>query len=193
MKMTRRMRTLAVCGWLLGAVLGAAAWGEPIQPKGGTRYADPVACRVGDAVVVLVKDVTSVVQRVEAETRKDSTANAMGLGLLLRNFFASSFDNSSVSGTNAQNDNTAKFESSLSATVIKVKEGGNLVLQGKRAVVINGQRQELTVTGEARPGDLAADNSVPSSRLTNLSIDYQGPLRGKQRRGLLQCIMDVLF
>ncbi len=179
--------------WMLLLLLAAPAWADPIQPSGSSPYADRTACKVGDTVLILIKDVTSVIQRVDAQSRRESHANAFGLGQMLGLFFQPVLDNSLRSGSRANDDHTEKFESALSAAVVSVAPSGALQIQGRRVITLNGQRQELAIGGEVRPQDLSAENSIPSNRITNLTVDYKGPLRGKARRGLVQSVLEILF
>jgi len=178
---------------LLLAGLTGVASADPIQPSPRSIYADRTASSVGDTVVVLVKDVTSVVQRVDSEVRRDAQASAFGLGAILNMFFPASLDNSLRSGTQANDDATQRFESALSASVVEVLPSGVLRIEAQRNITLNGQKQWLRLAGEVRPQDLRADNAIPSDRVTNLSIDYRGPLRGKQRRGLINSVLEILF
>lgn len=187
-------------GVMAGAMLLACvmvttglAWSDPIQPRETSPYADHTAARVGDTVTILIKDATSVVQRLDAQNQRDSQNNAFGLGTLLTSFFAPSLNNTSRSGSRSNDDHQERFESSLSVSVVAVKPNGNLSLRGGRVITLNGQRQELLLQGEVRPFDLADDNSVLSNRVTNLTIDYKGPLRGKARKGFIQGVLDIFF
>ena len=181
------------------AVLVLVAWGgvpagaEPIQPRKSV-YADAVASSPGDTVFVLVKDATVLVQRADTQNRRDSRSSLLGISEVLRSFFMpSSLDNSSQNGRQSNDNREQRFESSLAALVKSVTPSGNLSIEARRVVVLNGQRQELTVTGQVRPLDIGPDNSVPSQRIANLVVDYKGPLRGHDRKGLIQSVLDILY
>lgn len=173
--------------------LGVPAWADPIEPRKSV-YADPVASAPGDTVFVLIKDATVLVQRADTQNRRDSRASLLGISDLLRSFFMpSSLDNSSQNGKQSNDNREQRFESSLTALVKSVTPSGSLVIEARRVVVLNGQRQELTMTGQVRPMDIGPDNSVPSQRIANLVVDYKGPLRGHDRKGLIQSVLDILY
>jgi flagellar L-ring protein precursor FlgH len=185
------MKLVLIIGILLAVSLGAAA--DPIQPRGGSIFADPVASKPGDVVLVLIKDVTTVAQKADTENQRSGQMSLFGLGNLISQFFPSSLDNSSHTGSRTNDDHEQKFESTLTTTVKSVTSTGNLVIEGQRMLVLNGQRQELRLSGEVRPLDLGADNTVPSNRITNLQIDYKGPLKGYARKGLIQWVLEILY
>ena len=42
-----------------------------------------------------------------------------------------------------------------------------------KEIMIDGQKQALTLTGVIRPYDITSDNAVPSSQIANLQILYE--------------------
>jgi flagellar L-ring protein precursor FlgH len=51
---------------------------------------------------------------------------------------------------------------------------GNLVLEGAKDIVVNSERQLVTVRGVARLSDVTSTNQVRSDRLANLEVRVQG-------------------
>jgi len=143
---------------------------------------------------VLIKDATVLVQKADTQSHHDSRASLFGISDLLRSFLMpSSLDNSRQNDVQSNDSREQRFESSLAAVVKSVAPSGSLVIEARRVVVLNGQRQELTLTGQVRPVDIGPDNSVLSQRIANLVVDYKGPLRGHARKGLIQAVLDVLY
>jgi flagellar L-ring protein precursor FlgH len=62
----------------------------------------------------------------------------------------------------------------LTAEVIAVLPNGNLVLQGQKEILVNSEKQIVTVRGIARPNDLSAVNSIASSQLARLEVHVSG-------------------
>jgi flagellar L-ring protein precursor FlgH len=62
----------------------------------------------------------------------------------------------------------------LSARVTHVLPNGNLVLEGTKDVMVNSERQIVTIRGVIRWNDLSPLNRVSSDRLTNLEVHVQG-------------------
>ena len=102
--------------------------------------------------------------------------------------------NSSFSGSGA----TARTESMtarMSARVIQVLPDGNLVIRGSQEILVNNEKQYITVQGVVRPADIGADNTVLSTYMADSRIDYsgQGDLSRKQREGWLSRFLDVVW
>ena len=83
----------------------------------------------------------------------------------------------------------------MSATIVEVLPNGNLKVQGSREVIINQEKQRLTLTGIVRPEDVKANNTVMSTFLADARITYdgKGPVHGAQRRGLFTRLLSIIF
>jgi len=62
----------------------------------------------------------------------------------------------------------------ISARVVAVLPNGYLVLEGKKAIVVNSEHQVVTVRGVARPADLTPNNTVASTSLAQLDVRIDG-------------------
>ena len=82
----------------------------------------------------------------------------------------------------------------VTATVIDVKPNGDLVLEAKKDIRIDADRQVITLTGICRSADVTAQNTVLSTQLADAKIDIQhtGPARDAARRGWLARIWDFV-
>jgi flagellar L-ring protein precursor FlgH len=74
----------------------------------------------------------------------------------------------------AQTASTSSLRTSVAGQVIAVLPNGNLVVEAHRDVLMNDERQTVILRGVARPGDLAANNVVLSSQLSNLEVELRG-------------------
>ncbi len=75
-----------------------------------------------------------------------------------------------------------------------MEANGDLIVKGQQYIVLNGDRQKLSLDGRVRPEDVGADNTVLSSRLSNSHISYVGTgvLADKQRAGVLTRLLSWL-
>ena len=82
----------------------------------------------------------------------------------------------------------------ISAMVIDVKPNGTLVLQARKEIKIDEDRQRITLTGVCRAEDVSAQNTILSTQLADATIDIQhaGPARDAARRGWLAKLWDVI-
>lgn len=86
--------------------------------------------------------------------------------------FAANSSNS-LKGQGQTSSNTT-FSTSLTGEIIAVFPNGNLVVEGHRQIEMNNQHEEIVIRGIARPGDIAPNNVIASSSLSNLEIELKG-------------------
>jgi flagellar L-ring protein precursor FlgH len=82
----------------------------------------------------------------------------------------------------------------VTASVVDVKPNGDLVLEAKKDIRIDEDRQVVTLTGVCRSMDVTAQNTVLSTQLADARIDIQhsGPARDAAKRGWLARLWDVI-
>jgi flagellar L-ring protein precursor FlgH len=171
-------------------------------------FADMKARRVGDIITINIVETSRANKTATTSTRRsneiDSSIDALfGLeapgkiptpfGLNLTNGVKGSYSSQfSGSGSTARNENiTAK----ISARIIQVLPNDNLVVRGSQEIMVNNEKQYITVQGVIRPADVATDNSILSTYLADARIEYtgQGDLTNKQREGWLSRALDKIW
>ncbi|WP_200763803.1 flagellar basal body L-ring protein FlgH [Nitrosophilus alvini] len=88
----------------------------------------------------------------------------------------------------------AKLIATISARVIKVYPNGNLYVKGKKYIKINEDTQVLVISGIIKPNDIGQDNSVDSSKISDMYVEYNGEgfMADNQKPGWLsQFIMKI--
>ncbi|HYL79848.1 MAG TPA: flagellar basal body L-ring protein FlgH [Candidatus Acidoferrum sp.] len=197
-----RIVGMVVClGCLLHAGIGQAdsLWRDSGR---GFLFTDVRASRVGDVVTVLVTEAASSDRKAETNTKKDSTNS-----LSIPNFFGNTHLGAArggnrgqfqFSGNNEQKENgnitrTDSVTAQIPARVMKVLEGGLLLVEGRRAIVVNDETQTLAFSGIVRPEDIGPDNTVRSTQVADAEITMvgKGILEEKQRPGILQRLFDI--
>jgi flagellar L-ring protein precursor FlgH len=83
----------------------------------------------------------------------------------------------------------------MSARVTERLPNGDLAIEGLREIVINGDRQFITLTGIIRTSDIAAGNVVSSAFIGDLRIKYfgQGFMKDNLSPGWLVRILNKIF
>jgi flagellar L-ring protein precursor FlgH len=83
----------------------------------------------------------------------------------------------------------------MSARVTERLPNGDLAIEGLREIVINGDRQFITLTGIIRASDIAAGNVVSSAFIADLRIKYfgQGFMKDNLSPGWLVRILNKIF
>ena len=72
---------------------------------------------------------------------------------------------------------------------------GNLLLEGKKQIRVNAEIQYIILSGVIRPEDISPANTVLSTRIADLQIDYYGSgvLGDQQRKGFLARAIDKIW
>lgn len=82
----------------------------------------------------------------------------------------------------------------IAARVVKVLDNGDLVVEGRRAVLVNDETQVVTISGVVRPVDVSTRNTVLSSQIADAEVQMvgRGVLSEAQRPGILYRLLDWL-
>ena len=67
-----------------------------------------------------------------------------------------------------------QLRAKLTAIIKDVSESGNIMIEGKKVVEINGDKQTTILTGWVRPEDITSENVVFSYNIANAEIQYKG-------------------
>ena len=147
----------------------------------GGLFEDRRARRVGDMLTVLLVERTQAQKSASTSTAKDSSTSIPGATLLggpvtragipvLENELAS--NNSFEGGGDSSQSN--RLDGQLTVIVTEVYPNGALKVAGDKRLEINRGAENLRLTGLVRAEDIAADNTVPSSRVAMADISYRG-------------------
>lgn len=138
------------------------------------------AAQLNDIVTIEVNDKASALSKGATTTSRKSSAaasiNALGGALKSPGPLTSLAD---LSGSNAlqgqgETSRETALTTTLSARVTHVLPNGNMVVEGTKDILINSERQRVTVRGIIRWKDLTADNRVSSDRLSDLEVRVDG-------------------
>ena len=175
---------------LLFSLLLAADDGMAQQPSPGSVYSsssrlgdvfrDMRASRDGDLVTIVVSDRASAVTRGTTNTARKSSASAgvQAFGGVIN--ASSPWANlaGATGGQQLQGQGTTSRDNvlttTLSARVVEVTPNGDLVVQGVKEIVVNSEKQWVSVRGVLRPQDLSPANTIPSDRLADLQVRVNG-------------------
>lgn len=69
---------------------------------------------------------------------------------------------------------TSVVRSRITARVIEVLPNGDLRIEALKLVKINKETEQLAVTGIIRQNDLASDNSIPTTLVGDLRVEFNG-------------------
>jgi flagellar L-ring protein precursor FlgH len=141
---------------------------------------DYKAHRVNDIVMIRIVERTDATATGQVKTSRQFAANTsvtqLGGKLSAANNLQALLNansSNSLNGQGAATSNTT-VNTVLAGRVIQVLPNGNLVIEASRDVDINNERTTAIVRGLIRPGDVAADNSVASSSVSDLHLQLKG-------------------
>jgi flagellar L-ring protein precursor FlgH len=134
----------------------------------------------GDLVIVhLVDNFTAATNGENKQSRQFSnTSGVTGLfGKLsttnrLQNLLNAS-SNTNLDGK-GQSTMSSNVTLNLAAQVVETLPNGILVIQAARDITVGNDRQTVFLRGLVRPGDLAPDNSVASTAISELEVEIKG-------------------
>ena len=168
-------------------------------------FVDRKARAVNDVVTVRIADATSATGQANTNTSRTSSATGSLDGLF---GFERTLKNNGITPGSAlaaqlkagfDGKGTTTRKNSLSATVTAVVRevfpNGNLFIEGTKEVLINNERQYITLSGVVRPEDIGPDNTLSSDLLADARLVYsgRGVLSDKQRPGLLGRVVDFVW
>jgi flagellar L-ring protein FlgH len=81
--------------------------------------------------------------------------------------------NSNLKGTGTANSQSL-LQTSVAGRVVAILPNGNMVIEAEHTVSFNQQAQTIILRGVIRPGDIASDNSVPSTAVSDLELELKG-------------------
>ena len=171
--------------------LAASLW----QDGQGSIFMDTKARNVGDLVTIIIVERAQASQSSETSTGKDTSVE-LGPGLGFLDFIplakAGAKDGRRVGGKNVQG---GSLSARMTSRVVEVLPNGNLVIEGNQSLVVNRENQEIIVRGVVRPQDIAADNTIFSTYISDASISYQGSgsLGTQQKPGIITQILNWIF
>jgi flagellar L-ring protein precursor FlgH len=143
-------------------------------------YSTSKIYRVGDLVYIVILESTSALSKAGTETKvKDELS--LSLTHTLDNLATTIPMDASIT-PKVQNEykgsgNTTRstlIQARIAARVTKVLDNGNIKLVGQHIVEVNGEEQEIIVSGIVRTKDINSANAVYSYQVANAKIIVNG-------------------
>ena len=168
---------VGVCVATMLALVAPIRAQEFEEYKQHSLYTDVKAHAIGDIVTILIVESTTGSQQSGVNSSDKASMKASGsitgsltsvLPMLgAASDYASGHDGKS--GSQQQDGLTGK----LTAVVTGVSGNGNLSLQGRRRLQVNGETYVLDIKGMVRSSDITSQNIVYSFNVANVEISYK--------------------
>jgi len=208
---------LAIAAALALSMLLPARWAladslftqpESNDPAAAGLYAPhPVPLEVGDIVKVRVRE-KSVADVELGVSTKDQSKNSTKLdrqggifGRLLNPLLkligegSVSYDGKHDFKDDGSTDRTVRMDGIVTALVTEKMENGQLVIEGRKQVLVNAENQTMVVRGVIDPRDLDADRMIDSDLIADVEIQYlgEGQLSKRTKPNFLSRVIDAIF
>jgi flagellar L-ring protein precursor FlgH len=161
----------------------------------------------GDVVTVVITEQASASKQATTDTVRTTTLSAgipnlmgletsmtgiknwMDLSNLLNANTSSKYDGS---GSTTRTEN---LNATITARVIDVLANGNLLIEGRRNIMVNHEDQIIVLEGTVRPQDISPDNTINSAQIADARITYSGKgiVSDRQSPGWLMNIIDKVW
>lgn len=154
--------------------------------------ADRRAFRTGDVVtVVIVQNAQSSTSMQNGSSKSTALTGRLSVGRINEAGDLSLGGNYSGQGEVRR---TESFVTQMTASVTDVLENGDLRIGGTQHLFINGENTTVEVRGRIRPVDIDAENRVPSNRVADAQINYNGKgfVSRSAKPGLVQRLFGFL-
>lgn len=144
-------------------------------------YGDGRAHRVGDIITIVLsektqssKSATTTADKSSSMSLPQPTILGNALSLFGAPFSASSDAASNVFDGEGKSDMSNSLSGDITVTVHEVLPSGVLSVRGEKWMQLNQGDEYIQISGLVRPQDIAADNTVPSTKLADARIGYSG-------------------
>jgi len=176
----------------------------------GSLFLDYKGRHVGDIIIVEIVERTTASNSNSTSTSKSSSVsstltNLLGLptNLGITNFLGSgnelNMDNAANSDKSfdgsGSKSKTDTIQGTIAARVTEVLPSGNLIIEGHKELIVDQEKQMITLSGIVRQKDLNASNTVQSSMIADAKIAYsgQGLLTDSNKPGWLMTLLSWIM
>ncbi len=170
-------------------------------------FEDARARRVGDLLTVRIDERADAVRDASTKTSRtqDTQAGVSAFLAAMRNLAAANpgLDPSALVGASSASEfegegktsRSGSLRATLPVHVREVMPNGDFFVEGRKVILVNEEESHLYVSGVVRPIDIMPDNSVFSSRLADVELEYtgRGVLAEKQSPGWLARVLDLVW
>ncbi|TNJ33240.1 flagellar basal body L-ring protein FlgH [Arenimonas terrae] len=154
--------------------------------------ADHRANRPGDILTILVQEATRA--KSQAATDAGSQVDIAADLTTPHDRYDAGVGFGGRSNAGAQTTRMGELRTQVSARVVSVANNGDLQIEGDQVLVVNGERQQIRISGLVRVQDISSDNAVLSTRIANANLELVGVgvVSESQRKSILYKVFQWL-
>lgn len=186
---------------VIAAVLAMALVAVAVEARVESLFADPKANQIGDALTVIIQENATASNQTSTTTSKNNntkiSSTIPGAGNILDFIPLHTLDSqigNNYSG-NASTSRSARLTARMTVTVAGVKPNGDLIIEGVRTMKINGENEAIYLSGSVSPAMVRRDNTVLSSSVADLQVEYtgKGAISQGTRPGIVVRFLNWIF
>lgn len=142
-------------------------------------FTDERGYKVGDVITVEINERLQGQNNAQFRSQRGSDVAAEfggGAGKVfgLLNPFGGEVSTQNDFDSRVQNNKLTTFTTQISTRVIRTDDLGNLYLEGSKVINLPDEQQVVVISGVARSRDISQQNSIMSSQLADLHVDFKG-------------------
>lgn len=162
--------------------MAMAAVASPMAARAGDLYvpsdwpalaSDRSAGRVGDSLTVVIYETSTATNETQSSNKKAGRIGGQITAGTSLNEAAAVTGTGSLDSS-GQTGRTGRMVAQISVVVDAVLPNGDLHVAGEQTLNVNGEQTHIKLRGRVRRADITATNTVLSSRLADVLIDYDG-------------------
>ena len=169
---------------------------------------DSRAFRMNDIVIVNIIESTTATNSATTDLERTHTNNVrlpsiLGLERGIDTIFQQGSTDGTALGISSEKEHEGRgstqrsgvFTGSLAARVIQVLPNDYLIIEGYKAVQVNGENTRMYLSGMVNPLMINKNHTVSTTQIADLHIRYggQGVVNGQQNPGWAARILDFLW
>lgn len=163
---------------LTAVVFVSAANADSIWEKRNNNkknpFTDDVARRIGDVLTIKISEGSTIDSKTERDLTKDVSKSTTFNGEIGK--FADVGEYGITASTSSDFSGDAEYKAersyidSVTVVVIDILPNKNLVVNGTRSRMIEGDSQKIDISGIVRPSDIGFNNVVESDKVADFQI-----------------------
>ncbi|MEN2986419.1 MAG: flagellar basal body L-ring protein FlgH [Thermodesulfovibrionaceae bacterium] len=179
-------------------------------------FEDKKARRVNDLVTIIISESTAAQKKASTSASRDSSVdygvdtffgmntdfNIHNLPILKGFYKSGNIFTPNVKGSaksdfkgDGDTERTGKIIGTITAKVVEVLPNGNLVIESRKEIIVNNEKEILVLRGIIRPDDINPNNTVLSQYVADAQIYLvgEGAIGDKQSQGWLVRFLDKIW
>lgn len=179
-------------------------------------YEDKKARRVNDLVTIIINETTTAQKKASTSATRDSNTNygldtffGMNTDFNIQNLplisgfykgdnvFSPAVKGAARSDFKGAGDTarTGRIVGTITAKVVEVLPNGNLVIESRKEIFVNNEKEILVLRGIIRPDDISHNNTILSQYVADAQIFLvgDGSIGDKQSQGWLVRFLDKIW